>query len=175
MFDPIKDDVLNSVFKKLLESNDFALMDNNTVQILELFSTLTDISVWIMNAEFSFTFVTKTIEQITGYSAEEFNIETFRALMTPKSHSLFMHIKEMILNSEFDNDDSIIKLDVEIIKRNEQKSWVEISIHPFYKQNTYIGVLGFCRDISSRKLIEKELIKNRNRYLTFFWCFLLSS
>ncbi|MGI5308645.1 ATP-binding protein [Rheinheimera sp. WS51] len=51
-------------------------------------------------------------------------------------------------------------LDVEFRKDNGQLLWLEVRKVPFYdKQGRYIGLLGFGRDITSRKLAEQALEK----------------
>ncbi len=55
---------------------------------------------------------------------------------------------------------SELTLDVEFVKEDGQVLWLEMRKVPFYDRHSrYIGLLGFGRDITSRKLAEQALEK----------------
>lgn len=163
-----KDSFINDLFKNVIKEDSFDFNNEATKRLIELFSVLTENTIWIINHNFELKYIGKTIEQLTGYTHEEFNLKQLVNVLSPQSKSLFLHIKEMLLNNEFDKDDPYVKLDFEIIKKNNIKIWAEVSAYPIYKNNQFKGIMGFAKDVTGRKMTEKELIRNRNRYLTFF-------
>lgn len=163
-----KDDFVKRIFEHLIDPDSFVIKSDFSFQFLEFISTLTNNVIWLMNRKFEFTYISKTVEELTGYSTSEFNASIFPKILNASGMSLIKHIKEMIYNQEFDDENQYIRIDFEQVNKNQNKIWTEVTFHPFFKANHYIGMIGFTRDITTRKRSEVELIKNRNRYLTFF-------
>ncbi|CAM3760539.1 ATP-binding protein [Rheinheimera salexigens] len=90
----------------------------------------------------------KTASELIGcYPAEIFAADSAQAAILTEQQEVSRLRTELIL-------------DVEFIKDNGQLLWLEVRKVPFYdKQGRYIGLLGFGRDITSRKLAEQALEK----------------
>lgn len=66
----------------------------------------------------------------------------------------------ILTEHEFSSQPSEMTLDVEFVRHDGQVLWFEMRKVPFYdRQHRYIGLLGFGRDITSRKLAEQALEK----------------
>ncbi|QBL10005.1 response regulator [Rheinheimera sp. D18] len=84
------------------------------------------------------------IELIGNYPAELYTEDSAQSAILTE-HEVNMQLSELTLDVEFVKDDG------EII-------WFEMRKVPFYdRHNRYIGLLGFGRDITSRKLAEQAL------------------
>jgi two-component system aerobic respiration control sensor histidine kinase ArcB len=95
----------------------------------------------------------KMFEQLIGKSALEligrFPSEIYTADMAPAA---------ILTDHEVSVNQAELTLDVEYITPNGQVLWFEMRKVPFYdNQSRYIGLLGFGRDITSRKLAEQAL------------------
>lgn len=98
----------------------------------------------------------KMFEAIMGKSAQELIGHYPAEIYTDDSAQaaiLTEHETHMVQPSE-------LTLDVEFIKDDGQVLWFEMRKVPFYdRYGRYIGLLGFGRDITSRKLAEQALEK----------------
>lgn len=98
----------------------------------------------------------KMFEAIMGKSAQELIGHFPAEIYTDDSAQaaiLTEHEAHMVQPSE-------LTLDVEFIKDDGQVLWFEMRKVPFYdRYGRYIGLLGFGRDITSRKLAEQALEK----------------
>lgn len=90
----------------------------------------------------------KTASELIGrYPADIFAADSAQAAILTEQEDIGKLRAELIL-------------DIEFIKDNGQLLWLEVRKVPFYdKQGRYIGLLGFGRDITSRKLAEQALEK----------------
>ncbi|MBP7562346.1 MAG: PAS domain S-box protein [Candidatus Cloacimonetes bacterium] len=163
-----KEDLIKKVFEHLIDSDTFNIKNEFSCQLIEFMSVLSENNIWLLDKHFNFTYVSKNIEELTGLSPEEFRRNGVRKNVTPTGLQLVVQIKHIIQSGELSSHNQLLKIDVEQIKKDKGRVWTEVTFHPFYKDFKYIGTIGFTRNIESRKKSEIELVKNRNRYLTFF-------
>ena len=97
----------------------------------------------------------KMFEQIMGKSASELIGRYPAEIYSAKSAQAVI-----LTEYEVNLPPSELTLDVEFVKEDGQILWLEMRKVPFYdRHGRYIGLLGFGRDITSRKLAEQALEK----------------
>ncbi|GAB2910229.1 ATP-binding protein [Rheinheimera gaetbuli] len=97
----------------------------------------------------------KMFEQIMGKSATELLGRYPAEIYSAKSAQAVI-----LTEYEVNMPPSELTLDVEFVKEDGQILWLEMRKVPFYdRHGRYIGLLGFGRDITSRKLAEQALEK----------------
>lgn len=97
----------------------------------------------------------KMFEQIMGKSATELIGRYPAEIYSAKSAQAVI-----LTEYEVNMPPSELTLDVEFVKEDGQILWLEMRKVPFYdRHGRYIGLLGFGRDITSRKLAEQALEK----------------
>lgn len=97
----------------------------------------------------------KMFEQLMGKSASELIGHYPAEIYSAKSAQA-----AILTEYEVAMQPSELTLDVEYVKEDGQRLWLEMRKVPFYdRHGRYIGLLGFGRDITSRKLAEQALEK----------------
>ncbi|MBU1308087.1 MAG: PAS domain S-box protein [Gammaproteobacteria bacterium] len=97
----------------------------------------------------------KMFEQLMGKSATELIGHYPAEIYSAKSAQA-----AILTEYEVAMQPSELTLDVEYVKEDGQRLWLEMRKVPFYdRHGRYIGLLGFGRDITSRKLAEQALEK----------------
>jgi PAS domain S-box-containing protein len=108
----------------------------------------------------NFTFLTKKAESLLGHSLEELVGSSFKALLAPGSREM----AESLFPGEFKADFSkLVELDF-IAQSGKSKSF-ELSVSTVTRSGRIVGLEAIGRDITHRKLLEKEVLQ-RNRELT---------
>jgi len=163
-----KEDFVNNIFENLINPDDFRIKNDFSTQFLEFMSILSENVIWLIDKNFNFTYVSQNIESLSGLSPEEFCKNGIRKNVSTNGLQMIIQLKRYIQSGELNTNTHLLKLDLEQIKKDKTKTWTEVAFHPFYRNQQYIGTIGFTREIENRKKTEIELVKNKNRYLTFF-------
>jgi|RhiMetdeSRZDD1v2_1073273.scaffolds.fasta_scaffold13652_10 PAS domain S-box-containing protein len=107
-----------------------------------------------------FAFLTEKVEDLLGYSPEELMGTSFKELLAPTS----LKAAESLFPGEFKGEFSqLVELEF-ITKRGESKS-LELNLSTVTQSGRIVGLEAIGRDITHRKLLEKEVLQ-RNRELT---------
>jgi PAS domain S-box-containing protein len=108
-----------------------------------------------------FTYISPSIMRTHGFTVEEAMNMTLDQLLTPESlqNLLTVFEEEMKLEATGTADPKrISRLEVEGYKKDGSIIWMEISVsNQRDKENKPIGILAVNRDITERKMAEKEL------------------
>jgi diguanylate cyclase (GGDEF)-like protein/PAS domain S-box-containing protein len=124
--------------------------------------------VWLMDMKLNITYVSPSVERLTGYSSEEIKKLPLKKLLTPESLEKaleFTSIKMPKAIKTSSKDFVFRTLELEFILKGGQTVWGECSFS-FIRddQGKVVSILGESRDITDRKFAEEELHKEEQRF-----------
>lgn len=124
--------------------------------------------IFTLDLELNFKYVSPSVKILTGYNPEEVLKKHFSELLTEPSYkNTEIAIKEEFHKNYFKGEDEIIPnrvMEVELIKKNNVTTWVEIKSSFLRDEKEIIyGILGVARDISLRKHAEQEIIRAKEK------------
>ncbi|MBN1763349.1 MAG: PAS domain S-box protein [Methanomicrobia archaeon] len=126
---------------------------------------ITDV-VWSMDLKENFTFVTPSIERITGYTVDEIRSLTFNQLLTPESYKTAMELINQRMKVE---NHKPVTMELEQICKDGSRVWCEITaIFVVDQNNRPTGIVGVTRDINERKQAEEAMRESEKRYRSLF-------
>ena len=130
-----------------------------------VFNNLDNI-VWSISwPDLKVQFISKAVEDIIGYSIEEFKKDPL--LLQKITHPEDKKINDRALKNLKENGYS--EREIRIITKNGNVKWFNDKAKMLYdKENNPIKVEGVMRDINRRKKAEKKLEHNKSRYQTIF-------
>ncbi len=120
--------------------------------------------IWAMDMNLMTTYASPSVEQLLGYSSEEFmKSRTIEKIMSPESLNTFLEYFAEELGIEEGEDKDLSRftmLELEQIRKDGSTVWTEVKMK-FLRDhdNQATGILGITRDISERKQAEKELLR----------------
>ncbi|MGY5874842.1 MAG: PAS domain S-box protein [Candidatus Thorarchaeota archaeon] len=121
-----------------------------------------------LNMKMEFTYMSPSVEEITGYSIDEAKTLTLENILTPESSQIAM----TALGEALELEERVGKdgyeahpLDLELVRKDGSVIWVEVT-RAFLRSEdeTPTGVLVVVRDISGRKVLEEELLHTEMKY-----------
>ncbi|ROL62003.1 PAS domain S-box protein, partial [Bacteroidetes/Chlorobi group bacterium ChocPot_Mid] len=123
--------------------------------------------IWIMNPDLKFIYLSPSVKNLRGFTAEEMMHQKFEELFIPES----LKSVKKVINDFFNNlNKGIIskesfKFEVEQPHKNGTTVPVEVIVTPvFNENNNFKYFLGVARDISERKLKEAEIIRAKEDF-----------
>jgi diguanylate cyclase (GGDEF)-like protein/PAS domain S-box-containing protein len=124
--------------------------------------------VWLMDMKLNITYVSPSVERLTGYSSEEIKKLPLKKLLTPESleKALKFTSTKMPKAMKVSSKDFVFRTqELEIILKGGQTVWGECSFS-FIRddQGKVVSILGESRDITDRKLAEEKLHKEEQRF-----------
>ncbi|MFO8112343.1 MAG: ATP-binding protein [Desulfosalsimonadaceae bacterium] len=144
----------------IINARSFAKIRENEARYRLLSDNISDI-IWVLDLSTQrFSFVSPSIENILGYSAEEFVRLTPKDIFTPKSLKQASRlIKEELKNEKTGSPDPSRSKTIEVNQycKDGRSIWLEITAK-FIRDNNGRpdSILGVSRDITERKLVEAE-------------------
>lgn len=132
-----------------------------------LTETLADV-IFTSDENLRITYVSPAVTRLRGYTVEEATGETVDRILTPESLKIAIDAfeKEMKLeNSGFRDPYRILKLELEVTRKDGSTIWTEIIFKPLRnEEDKFTGVLAVARDISDRKQAREELHTSEEKY-----------
>jgi PAS domain S-box-containing protein len=151
--------------KTILEINEI----NENYKIIS--EKITDV-VWLMDLTGKSIYISKSIENFTGFSAEEYLQQTISNRFAKESaefgtNLFYTEIKKYTEKTE--NLTNYTKqIELEYLCKDGSTKWGELKITPYFDSNdNLIGIHGVTRDISERKKTENA-IKEKTKELERF-------
>jgi PAS domain S-box-containing protein len=144
-----------------------ALKENRELYKL-LADKMTDV-VWLMDLRGKSTFVSPSITRFTGYTVDEYLVQTIEERFVNESainaKKIFSTELKRFASVKHLPDDYIITMQLEYKCKNGGTKWGELVITPFYNNaNELLGIHGVTRDIEERKLVEMSLLESEEKY-----------
>ncbi len=124
--------------------------------------------IWMLDMNTRFTFISPAIELMLGYTVEEYLAKPHSEIIAPASLDLLLKVLEEELVLE--NDPQVDKfrsrtIETEQIHKSGARLWVELKMNFLHDESGQpVGILGFSRNITERKLVEKALQESEARY-----------
>jgi PAS domain S-box-containing protein len=123
--------------------------------------------VWLMDMNLRITYISPSVEKITGYTLDEFRQLPLNKILSPASFKKAMNISSTeIAKSLADPTYSMTSLvELEFIRKNKQILWIECAFSFIRDENGKPqSILGEGRDITERKQIEYSLKKSEENF-----------
>ena len=133
----------------------FRLITENTADV-----------IWTSDMNLRFTFVTPSVEKLTGFTVEESMARTIDEVLTPesleKAMSVFQEELELEEGGQADPGRSRT-IELEVYRKDGSTVWVEYRVSILRDlEGNMVELLGVARDISERKRAEKLLVNERD-------------
>ena len=117
--------------------------------------------IWTRDMNLNLTYLSPSIEELTGYSVEESIALPNSERMTPASMELMANIfeEELKLEAQGDADPSRARtIETEMICKDGSTVWIEVTVK-FIRNQTgqAVRMLGISRDFTERKQAEESL------------------
>jgi len=103
-----------------------------------------------------FSYLSPSVERITGYSQEDFK--------TQYAHFLTDSSSLGHLDSSMKDIGEFPSREIEIFQRNGNRICLELNESPFCENGEFEGIVGVARDITDRKHTQKELEVSERNY-----------
>jgi len=119
-------------------------------------------TIWTMDVNTKFTYLSPSIERLAGYTQEEAAYLALADLLTPASLKIAGESIQRRLASG--DAESTTLLELEIVRKDGSTFWSEISSTPVQDvQGNTTGFLGITRDISERIKTQEALKESEER------------
>jgi len=121
--------------------------------------------IWTLDNDFRFTYISPSIYLLRGLSPEEAMRETIQDTMTPHAQEVVQKAIAMGKENERAKNYVPVQVEIEQYHKDGHLIWVEISIRSMLNdKHEKIGYMGISRDITQRKIIEKEIKEAVERF-----------
>jgi PAS domain S-box/diguanylate cyclase (GGDEF) domain len=115
--------------------------------------------IWTMDLEGRFTYISPSVEKLRGYTVEEVMTQSQEEVLCPGS-LIQMHegLARAVESVEKNLPFQVFRGELEQPCKDGSTVWTEATVSGIYNEDgRFIGMLGVSRDISERKLMEKEI------------------
>ena len=127
-----------------------------------LAENITDV-LWIMDFNLRISYITPSVQRLSGYTPDEYMALTLDKHLTPESLQNVTEVfaEEMHLENIPGSDPSRARiLEMEGIRKDGRRNWCELTVSFLRDEDgKAIGVLGVTRDVTERKEAAEELRK----------------
>jgi len=136
-----------------------------------LADNITD-NIWVLDLEtLSFSYVSPSVEGITGYSAEEATGLQLQDVLTPASMKLSTEIlsEELVRESQHPDPSRSRILELEQYRKDGTTVWTEVSMQFIHDiEGRPSSILGVTRDVAERKLAEEAMRESELQFKSTF-------
>jgi len=153
-----------------IKKTEEALVQNEK-RLLMITDNSTDI-IWMLDMDFNFTFLSPSFEQMLGYPMTEYLGKPYQEIISPESYTRLITVLTEELRMEDLPDKNIYRsriIETEQTHKNGTKLLVELSM-TFVRNfdQKPIGILGFSRNITEKKIAKDALKASKERYKLLF-------
>jgi diguanylate cyclase (GGDEF)-like protein/PAS domain S-box-containing protein len=110
--------------------------------------------IWEVDTRAVFTFISPSVKAMVGYTAEEMIGRCILDFLKEDSRDF---LAAQLSRHDAGNMDRTLIYDVEFVCKDGSVIWSAVSVKPIYEGDKLICYVGTSREISERKLFEKEL------------------
>lgn len=128
--------------------------------------------VWVMDVKRRrFAYLSPSVFQQRGYTAEEAMNQSFEEILTPESSEKAYRLIKQRIDSHLINTKHLYSEVNELEQYRKDGSIYPVELATtitFDDQNKPLQIIGITRDISERKRAEQKFIESENRYRSLF-------
>lgn len=162
-------EALKSVHDLSAEIERREIIENKLIESEERYKLISDNLndvIWLRNSELEHVFISPSIENLLGYTYQEFAKLKFEDYCTPKSLAYISLTKRKRNNGavpEFFNGE--VKLwETQFLHKNGRLVWVETKMQGISScDGEFLGMTGVSRNIDDRKIAENAMRENEKR------------
>lgn len=115
------------------------------------------------NIEGAFEYISPSVEQITGYTVEEWMTHNVTCMTDNPINKRVLESTEKEIN---EGSDSLF-YQVEIFHKQGHRIWLEVNEKPYLTQGRVSGIIGMARDITKSKEAEDQTHKSEELFHAF--------
>ena len=155
--------VFEDVTKEKKNKDSMIQVEKNYQLITEGWTDL----IWNIDLNLDIIYISPNIEQITGFTTQEYLSKKLYEILTPESFSLISNLAQEALQ----NPHNVLgkRIEFEHVNKNGTKQWFETTLsyrEDKGKEKCYFA--GVSRDISQKKNFENELKNSEERFRLVF-------
>lgn len=114
--------------------------------------------IWTSGADLTINFVSPSVELQVGFTADDVMGEGLEAIVPREQRKEIASIASALMVSDYDASASSV-LEMEVIHKSGYPVWVEIQFSQLIDdKNKVTGIIAVSRNITERKLAQKELL-----------------
>ena len=136
-----------------------------------LAENVTDV-IWTVDMDLRFTYISPSVERISGYSVEEAMAQSLADSLCPDSLEVALQAyEEELALEEMEQKDLFRTRTLELQQKCKDGStiWTEVTMTFLHNADGQsIGILGVSRDITERKLAEEDLRESEEKLRAVF-------
>lgn len=137
-----------------------------TAQVKKLSALLNNLSdaIMLLDRNGRFIFQSKSAEELTGYTAKEFELRSFTDFLPPDSHGEGAFFFEHVVRQANSKQSFVFRF----LHKNGQVLWAEGTISNMLDDEHIAAVVIHFRDITERRTQEKMRMRNEAKLQTIF-------
>ncbi|MFQ6087473.1 MAG: GAF domain-containing protein [Candidatus Methanofastidiosia archaeon] len=124
-------------------------MEELSLFLKNLKRTTTDL-MFRLDSRGRFSFLSR--DEVLGYKKEELLSKEFEEILPRYKKMQAKKIVGRILKGE-----KVENFETEILRKDEGRAWVLVSAEPLFENERICGILGFAKDVTERKRMEKKM------------------
>jgi len=129
--------------------------------------------VWVLDMELKTTFITPSIERLTGYTVEEHMTQSIEEKFTPESaktiRQWYAYYIPKLTSGEINKETFVLRGELQYKRKVGEPIWVEMTVKILIDESgKIIGIHGTSVNIDERKQTEIELRASREKYKSIF-------
>ncbi|MGM0418030.1 MAG: PAS domain S-box protein [Thermodesulfobacteriota bacterium] len=114
-------------------------------------------TIWVIDPKnLTFLYISPDAYEARGYTQAELIEKPIDILMSPQSAEKHRKAADKALKNFNEGKSSSYKTEVELIRKNKTKTWVEISAKIVRDDDKNLKIVGISKEINQRKKTEKE-------------------
>ena len=130
-----------------------------------LAENVTDV-IWVMDENLKFTYISPSVERLSGFTPEEAMQQNSAGHLTPASLEIaYKAFQEQVESFPASPDKPLEPLNVELedVRKDGSTGWSELNTTLLRSpEGGFAGIVGVSRDITKRKRVQEELKRYRD-------------
>ncbi len=110
--------------------------------------------IYELDRNWTVTYISPTVEAVTGYPAESYLGKHFMEVIAPEDHSIMQEVHQKFVETK-----KIAPFTFRVKTKDKSLVWIRISARPVLKDGQLIGSRGVAVNVTQHKITENELIQ----------------